>query len=303
MSRSVSNEPEDVSIVPVMLPVSHIQVLDEENMRRVDPKFVSKLAKNIQKNGLLQNLVVKALAEPVNGYTHRLEAGYQRMAALRELGWDEVPVKITDADASSLSVNMSENAIRKDANYIEMAQAAKRRMDNGDKIADIAEDMGKATSYIHQILPMIDPEKVRPHIQKAIGEGKFTFRVARALPSMTEKEQDKLLTDLETLGDGGSTDLVESTVRRKKNKTGKGRKMGRVPNEEKAQGAAKISTKKALLLIDEAAGYLKEAAKAEDAMEADAAKEAVGILGVFRRFLSGSIGVQALAKQLTKKME
>lgn len=310
MGRIVSNEPEDMGLglggIVTSLPVSQIQVLAEENLRRVDPKFIPKLAKNIQKNGLLQSIVVRPLVEPLNGFTHQLDAGYQRMAAIVSLGWDEVPVKVVDAETTAMSVNMSENGIRKEVNYIETAQGVKRRMDAGDKVADIADDLGKSVPYIHQILPMIDPEKVRPHVQKAIAEGKFTFRVARALPGMTEEEQDALIAEVEAAGKGGSTDVVESAVRRKKKKTGQGRKGrgGKAAKEDVVSGKATISTKKALILIDEAAGSLKEAAKVEGALESDvaAAKDAVGILNVFKRFLTGGIGVQALGKQLTKRM-
>lgn len=304
MNRSVSNEPEDMGVGVInSLPVSKIQVLAEENLRRVDPKFIPKLAKNIKKNGLLQSVVVRPLVEPVNGFTHQLDAGYQRMAAIVSLGWDEVPVKIVDAETTAMSVNMSENGVRKDVNYVETAQGVKRRMDAGDKVADIADDLGKSVPYIHQILPMLG---LRKTIQTAIAENKFTFRVARALPGMTEEEQDQLLADVEAAGKGNSTDVVESAVRRKKKKTGQGRKGrgGKAAKEDVVSGAATISTKKALILIDEAAGTLKEAAKAEGVTMEDstAAKEAMGILSVFKKFLTGGIGVQALGKQLTKRM-
>lgn len=299
MATRVSNEVEEG--VTTSLPISQIQVNAEENLRRVDKEFVSKrLIPSIQKNGLFQNVVVRTLPEPVNGFTHRLDAGYQRMAAITELGWTDVPVTVIAENTSSMSVNMSENAIRKDTNYIELAEGIKRRVDAGDKPAEIAQDLGKTLAYVHQVLPLIDPAKMRPSVQKAVADGKFTFRVARALPGMSEEEQDQLIANVEAAGEGGSTDIVESAVRTKKKKSGKGRK-GRTKDTEKAQGAAAISTKKALLLIGEVEGELMEAAKVEGA-DKDSIKDAVTVLRVFEKFLSGKIGPQAMGKQLTKKM-
>jgi ParB/RepB/Spo0J family partition protein len=311
MSTRVSNEPEDIQGINTTLPLSRILIHEEENLRRVNLKAIPALAKNIAKIGLLQNLVVSEIpAEQLNGgeTTHILRAGYRRAAALESLGSDRgrapsldaVPVLVIPMDVDPMSVNMSENAQREDVNYIDLAKGIKRRMDAGAKVADIAADLGKTVPYVHQVLPMIDPEKIRPNIQKAIAEGKFTFRVARVLPSMNEAEQDKLMADVEASGKGGSTDVVESAVRSKKKKTGKGRKA----KTDKAEGSAAISTKKAILLIEETEGELLAASRAEEVTDEDKAayKEAIGVLRVFGKFLSGKIGAPALGKQLTKKM-
>jgi len=308
----VSNEPEDVSSLSVIgtLALGQILVNEGENQRRYDPKRIPQFAENIKKNGLLQGLIVSELGPEevsANGFTHKLRAGYRRYAALSSMGKkdrglapnaDSVPVMIIPMSMDPKSVNMSENGQREEMSYIDKAKAAKARMDDGVKAGEVAADLGISSALLYQILPMIDPEKVRPHIQKAIHEGKFTLRTARALTLMSEDEQDQLMTDLEKAGKGGATAATKAAVGKRKKKG----KMGRPKKGDDSGGG--ISAKKAILQIEETEGELMAAARAEDVTDEKKAayKDAIYVLRAFGKFLSGAIGAQALGKRLTTKM-
>ncbi len=301
MATRVSNETAGTN--PVMqMALSQILVNEQENMRRVDPKGIPGLAKSIEKYGLLQPLVVKPLVESQNGFTHRLDAGYRRMAAIRSLDWDEVMVTVLGEDADDMGVNMTENGQREDPDYISLSKAIRKRIEGGAKIAEIAADLNKTVAYVHYLIPLSDPEKMRPVIQKAVADGKFTFRLARLLPSLTPEEQDAHLAAAEESGSTkGQTQAAEATHKKRKAKNKE--KRGRKAKGDSSEGGG-ISAKKAVLLMEEVEGELKLAAKAEDVDETTKAaiKDAVWTLQVFGKFLSGAIGAQALGKKLTNKM-
>jgi len=319
VSKRVSNEIEDMAPgVVVILAMAQIKVDEAENLRRYDPKKIATLQANIKKNGLLQPLIVSEIPEEEQngaGYTHRLRAAYRRREAIatiegdrgRAPELDSIPVMVIPADVDPMSVNMSENTQREEMDFIARAAASQIRIDAGiaagkgsraDMVKEIAEDMGKSTGYVTQLLAMLS---LRPAIQKRIVDGDLPFRVARSIPGMEEKEQDLFLERYDEAVKGGmsASDAAEVATGKAKRKRKGGQ--GRKKKADKAEGSAAISSKKAILLLEETEGELLAASRAEG-VEPAAYKEAIAIIRVFGKFLAGKMGAQALGKQLTKRM-
>lgn len=327
MSRRVSNEPEEMVTggVVTTLALDRIKVNEEENLRRYDPKKIKGLAASIVKNGLLQNLIVSEIPEAElngGGFTHQLRAAYRRQAALRlieDLPFNErgrapsletVPVVVIPADMDPASVNMTENGQREEVDYISKANGAAKRIAEGvaagrpktEVLKDVAEDLGTTPGVVHVYLSML---ALRPEIQKRAAAGEIPYRLLRVLPDLNEEQQDAALVDLENVSKGLST--VEQVADKaakgkvKKNKKGQGRKK----KQDSAEGPAAISSKKALLLMDEAAVEIDALAKADNvtAEQKAACKNAKSLLKVFAKVLAGSLGAQALGRQLIKRME
>lgn len=100
------------------LPVSAIVVGERD---RSDLGDVAELAASIKAVGLLHPVVVTA--------SYELVAGGRRLAAVRSLGWTDVPVTIVTIDtvADALRAGMEENTCRKSLTLMEASRARQRR--------------------------------------------------------------------------------------------------------------------------------------------------------------------------------
>jgi ParB-like chromosome segregation protein Spo0J len=84
------------------------------------PRDVSDLVQSIREVGLLQPLVVDSEGN--------LLAGYHRYLALRELGWEEVPVVVVELDALRAELaTLDENIVRNELTELERAEMEARR--------------------------------------------------------------------------------------------------------------------------------------------------------------------------------
>src|SRR5262245_10784879 len=98
-----------------MIPIERIVADDDFNCRgSFQLHTVRELADDIAVNGLLHPPVVRPL--PDGRYS--LVVGFRRLAAVKLLGWTQVPVTIRDdlADKQAQGVNLAENIQRRDLN-------------------------------------------------------------------------------------------------------------------------------------------------------------------------------------------
>lgn len=111
-----------------MVPVGSIQVGERD---RTDLGDVAELAESIRAVGLLHPVVVTA--------DMTLVAGDRRLAAVRRLGWTEVPVTVVDLETAAevLRAEADENTCRKPLTPYEASRARERRA------AVLAEDAAK----------------------------------------------------------------------------------------------------------------------------------------------------------------
>lgn len=98
--------------------ISHIEVGERD---RADLGDIRQLADSIAAVGLLHPVVVTSSGE--------LVAGGRRLAAVRELGWDEVPVTVVDLTTAAdvLRGEADENTCRKPLTPYEASRARERR--------------------------------------------------------------------------------------------------------------------------------------------------------------------------------
>lgn len=98
-----SETPNVVAYEVASLPLSDIKPA-EYNPRKIKPHKFRALKKSIEDNGLLQPIVI-------NKHTgNRVVSGHQRLRAVTELEWDEVPVHIIDVDEPTEKLlNLSSN--------------------------------------------------------------------------------------------------------------------------------------------------------------------------------------------------
>lgn len=134
------------------------------------------LADSIEKNGIVQPILVRELA---NG-KYEIIAGERRFRAAKLAKLKEVPVVIRRMeDAQALEVALIENIQRQDLNPLEEAQAYERLMKEFNHTQEkLAQSVGKSRSHIANLLRLLGlPEKVK----KRIDSGELSMGHARAL--------------------------------------------------------------------------------------------------------------------------
>lgn len=109
----------------VKIKVNDILASEENNCRgKISPLDVIDLWKSIEKDGLIQPIVVKKLDKPINGKFYRLICGYRRHMA-HIVGKQELILsRIIDcSDAEAEILNLAENLQRKELNLWQEAVA------------------------------------------------------------------------------------------------------------------------------------------------------------------------------------
>ena len=150
---------------------------------------LDELARSIEKDGLLQPILVREDAE---GY--EIIAGERRWQASQLAGLKKVPVRIKEADDMKvLELALIENLQRSDLNPIEEAYGYKRMMERGNRTqSEVASAVSKGRSTIANALRLLDlPEDA----QQMLYEEKITAGHARAILAIPSDEGRAKLTE------------------------------------------------------------------------------------------------------------
>lgn len=171
------------------IPVEHLQ--RGQYQPRVDMRqdSLEELAKSIQRQGVVQPIVVRPVASG-NNKTQRYEivAGERRWRAAQMAGLHEVPVIIRDIpDESAIAMALIENIQREDLNPIEESRALDRLIREFDLThAEAAEAVGRSRAAVSNLLRLRElSEKVLPMLEAR----ELEMGHARALLAITNASQ------------------------------------------------------------------------------------------------------------------
>jgi ParB family chromosome partitioning protein len=137
------------------LAVLPLRLIDPDpNQPRQDLGDLANLAASIQEHGIIQPLIVEAVA----GGRYRLLAGERRFTACRSLGLESAPCVIrTVAEHSRLALQLIENLHRKDLHPVEEAGAYQRLMAEFNLQQDeLGRRLGKSATSICETLRILD---------------------------------------------------------------------------------------------------------------------------------------------------
>lgn len=171
------------------LPLDSIRPNPEQPRTNFKKEDLEELAASIEKEGLLQPIVVRKVGE-----YYQIIAGERRWQACRTLGLQSVPVRIKEADDDkALELALIENVQRSDLNPIEEAYGYKRLMDRRHMTqSEVAQAVSKGRSTIANALRLLElPENA----QQLLFEEKITAGHARAILSIPTKEGRQKLTE------------------------------------------------------------------------------------------------------------
>ncbi|TLG76853.1 ParB/RepB/Spo0J family partition protein [Methylocystis sp. B8] len=144
---------------------------------------LAELTASIRQKGVIQPIVVRALAGVADAY--EIIAGERRWRAAQMAGLSDVPVVIHEADdKEALELAIIENVQRADLNAIEEAKGYERLGEEfGYSHGEIAKIIGKSRPHIANTIRLLNlPEEAK----KLVAEGAISAGHARALLAVAD---------------------------------------------------------------------------------------------------------------------
>jgi len=162
------------------LPIADINPNPRQPRSLMDKEELSELAASIQKNGILQPLIVTTAAEP-GKYT--LIAGERRLLAAGIAGLDTVPVILREAsEQHRLELALIENVQRTNLTPLESAEAYRQLADDFNLSHEqIAQQLGKSRVAITNTLRLL---KLPDDARQSLANGEISEGHARVLLSL-----------------------------------------------------------------------------------------------------------------------
>lgn len=145
---------------------------------------IKELAESIEKNGLLQPIVVR----PMEKGKYQIIAGERRYRAFKKLGRTMIPAIVRDYEDEEVDkLQLVENVQREDLNpYDEAIAYLKLKEKYGLKQDDIAKAVGKSRPYISNMTRLLSLED---EILEMLKKGEITVSHAKLILSVETKEE------------------------------------------------------------------------------------------------------------------
>lgn len=166
----------------ITLSVNEVEPNREQPRKEFDEKALSELSKSIEKNGVIQPILVR----PVAGSVYQIVAGERRWRAARMAGLQEVPVVIREmSDEDAAVFALIENLQREDLNPVEEAEGIRSLIEEfGMTQEEAADRVGKSRTAVTNTLRLL---KLPANILSMVAQGKITAGHARALISLSDE--------------------------------------------------------------------------------------------------------------------
>ena len=160
------------------LPIGNIIPNKDQPRKNFKEEQLKELANSIEKNGVLQPILVRQIKNQSNMY--EIIAGERRWRAANFAGITEIPAIIKDlSDKETFEIGLIENLQRENLSPIEEASGYKKLMNSFDYTQeDIAKIINKSRSYIANVLRLLSlPQEV----QDMVNNGDLSYSIARTL--------------------------------------------------------------------------------------------------------------------------
>ena len=160
------------------IPISNIIPNENQPRKNFKEEQLKELAFSIEKNGVLQPIIVRSVKNQQNMY--EIIAGERRWRAANLAGIYEIPVIIKELnDKETFEIGLIENLQRENLSPIEEANGYKKLMTIFNYTQeDIAKIVNKSRSYIANVVRLLSlPEQV----QEMVNNGNISYSIARSL--------------------------------------------------------------------------------------------------------------------------
>lgn len=180
----LENSAADNTSSAVTLGINEIEPNRDQPRKNFDEKALGELAASIEKNGIIQPLLVR----PMTDGSYQLIAGERRWRAARMAGLSVVPVTIremTDEEASVFA--LIENLQREDLNPVEEAQGLKSLIETyGFTQEEAADRVGKSRTAVTNTLRLL---RLPDSLLTMLSAGKISAGHCRALLGLDDEKE------------------------------------------------------------------------------------------------------------------
>ena len=166
------------------VPVASVRPNPFQPRKKIDEPALAELADSINASGLLQPVVVRAVA----GGQFELIAGERRWRAVQRLGWKSIPVVVKEADDRTLlTLAIIENIQRADLSPLEEAASYQRLIEEFQSSqADVARLVGRDRSTVANALRLL---RLPVDVREMVDDRRLTEGHARALLAVADPRQ------------------------------------------------------------------------------------------------------------------
>ncbi|HET7023847.1 MAG TPA: ParB/RepB/Spo0J family partition protein [Gemmatimonadales bacterium] len=166
------------------VPVASVRPNPFQPRKKIDDAELAELADSIAASGLLQPVVVRAVA----GGQFELIAGERRWRAIQRLGWKTVPVVVKEADDRTLlTLAIVENIQRSDLSPLEEAASYQRLIEEFQSSqADVARLVGRDRSTVANALRLL---RLPADVREMVDDRRLSEGHARALLAVADPRQ------------------------------------------------------------------------------------------------------------------
>jgi ParB family chromosome partitioning protein len=215
------------------VPIEFLKPNPRNPRRRFTDEELEELAASIRERGIIQPIVVRALAGAADSF--EIIAGERRWRAAQRANLHDVPIVVIEAtDSESLELAIIENVQRTDLNPLEEATGYERLMnDYRHTQDDVARIVGKSRSHVANTLRLL---KLTAPVQAYITNGKLSAGHARMLVGQPNAEEIAE----EIVNRGLNVRQVEAWARR----SGKEQKNERKPKRRSGKDADMVALEK-----------------------------------------------------------
>jgi ParB family transcriptional regulator, chromosome partitioning protein len=186
-----SSSPAETNAVAgaLQIPIDAIAANPAQPRREFDEVSLRELADSIRARGVLQPIIVTP-----SGPGYVIVAGERRWRAARLAGMSSVPALVREVgEKERLEIALIENLQREDLDPMEEAIAYRRLMDIGHASQEeVSQLVGKDRSTVANSLRLL---KLPPEAQRAVSHGDLTAGHARAVLSVVNPADQKVLLD------------------------------------------------------------------------------------------------------------
>lgn len=215
------------------VPVTQIDPNPYQPRREIDPEPLKELVDSIRSEGLLQPVVVRAVAG-----RFQLIAGERRWRAFQQLKIKSIPARVIEAtDTTSATLALIENLQREGLNAIEEAHGYASLIRDFDLTQEkAAERVGKSRAGVANALRLLQLDQ---ETQGFISKGLLSVGHAKVLLGLMHDADRKVLAR-RIIEEGLNVRQVERIVQHRKSGAGKTTKSGRAIPEAELAAIASI---------------------------------------------------------------
>jgi len=195
----------------LLIPIERISRDENQPRKEFDKEKIEELAQSINKNGLIQPLIVTKK----DSENYILVAGERRWRAAQIANLKTLPALLLPTDLDKDEISLIENIQRENLKVTEEAQAYQRLIEKNNYTHDqLSKIVGKSRSHITNLLRILN---LHEYFSDLLNKGIISMGHARALVGKTPEElEEKLLSQI-NVGKASVRDIEQNSVKKKIN--------------------------------------------------------------------------------------